>query len=74
MTFSHRWLKLEITKPEIKANCDDLKVLGKGDFKAILKWRTNLREDVRVAYNAGCILANTILSSAWTTSQRTPKN
>ncbi|KAL1697293.1 Spb1 C-terminal domain-containing protein [Schizophyllum commune] len=40
------WLKLEITKPEIKANCDDLKVLGKGDFKAILKWRTNLREDL----------------------------
>ena len=47
---SHRWLKLEITKPEIKANCDDLKVLGKGDFKTILKWRTTLREDVSIQY------------------------
>jgi hypothetical protein len=28
------------------ANLDDLKVLGKGDFKALLKWRTALREDV----------------------------
>jgi AdoMet-dependent rRNA methyltransferase SPB1 len=26
---------------------DDLKVLGKGDFKALLKWRTALREEVR---------------------------
>lgn len=41
------WLALEITKPDIKVNCDDLKVLGKGDFKALLKWRTALREEVR---------------------------
>ena len=61
---SHRWLKLEITKPEIKANCDDLKVLGKGDFKAILKWRTNLREDVRVPVNISRTVANTTLSLA----------
>jgi len=40
------WLKLDITKPEIKLNCDDLKVLGKGDFKALLKWRLVLREEV----------------------------
>ncbi|KAL1740567.1 FtsJ-like methyltransferase-domain-containing protein, partial [Schizophyllum fasciatum] len=40
------WLTLDITKPDIKANCDDLKVLGKGDFKTILKWRTALREDL----------------------------
>ncbi|CAK5280261.1 unnamed protein product [Mycena citricolor] len=31
---------------DIKANCDDLKVLGKGDFKALLKWRSALREEL----------------------------
>jgi len=40
------WLKLDITSPEIKANCDDLKVLGKGDFKALIRWRAALREEV----------------------------
>jgi len=40
------WLKLDITGSEIKANCDDLKVLGKGDFKALLRWRSALREEV----------------------------
>lgn len=42
------WLALDITSSEIQANCDDLKVLGKGDFKALMKWRTALREEVRV--------------------------
>lgn len=37
---------MEITTPDIKTNCDDLKVLGKGDFKALLKWRLALREEV----------------------------
>jgi AdoMet-dependent rRNA methyltransferase SPB1 len=41
------WLKLGITRPEIKANCDDLKVLGKGDFKSLIRWRSALREEVR---------------------------
>jgi AdoMet-dependent rRNA methyltransferase SPB1 len=41
------WLANEVTTPEISANCEDLKVLGKGDFKALLKWRTALREEVR---------------------------
>ncbi|KIM32648.1 hypothetical protein M408DRAFT_20026 [Serendipita vermifera MAFF 305830] len=40
------WLKLDITSREIQANCDDLKVLGKGDFKALIKWRANLREEI----------------------------
>lgn len=41
-----RWLKLDLTKPEVVANCNDLKVLGKGDFKALIKWRLTLREEV----------------------------
>ena len=40
------WLKLPITKNEIKACCDDLKVLGKSDFKALLKWRLAIREEL----------------------------
>lgn len=40
------WAALDITTPEVKANLDDLKVLGKGDFKALLKWRTALREEI----------------------------
>ncbi|KAJ7783899.1 Spb1 C-terminal domain-containing protein [Mycena maculata] len=40
------WYALDITSADIKANCDDLKVLGKGDFKALLKWRIALREEL----------------------------
>ncbi|KAG8732753.1 AdoMet-dependent rRNA methyltransferase spb1 [Ceratobasidium sp. 414] len=40
------WLKLEATTPDVIANCDDLKVLGKGDFKKLLKWRTAIREEL----------------------------
>lgn len=40
------WLEMGITKDDIKANCEDLKVLGKGDFKALMKWRTLIREEV----------------------------
>lgn len=43
-----RWLKMAVTTPDVKANCDDLKVLGKGDFKALLKWRIILREEVLI--------------------------
>lgn len=42
----HRWLKLDCTTADVKANCDDLKVLGKGDFKTLIKWRLALREEV----------------------------
>ncbi|CAE6437170.1 unnamed protein product, partial [Rhizoctonia solani] len=40
------WLKHESTTPEVLANCEDLKVLGKGDFKKLLKWRTAIREEI----------------------------
>lgn len=40
------WLDLSITTPDVKANCDDLKVLGKRDFKTLLKWRLTLRGEL----------------------------
>ncbi|KAJ4486264.1 Spb1 C-terminal domain-containing protein [Lentinula aciculospora] len=40
------WLALDITSGDVKANCDDLKVLGKGDFKTLIKWRLALREEL----------------------------
>jgi AdoMet-dependent rRNA methyltransferase SPB1 len=43
------WLALGITTADVKANCEDLKVLGKGDFKTLMKWRTALREEVCAA-------------------------
>jgi hypothetical protein len=46
MMWACSWLALNVTTGDVKANCDDLKVLGKGDFKALLKWRTALREEV----------------------------
>ena len=41
-----RWLSMAITTEDVKSNCDDLKVLGKGDFKALVKWRLSLRREV----------------------------
>ncbi|KDQ63654.1 hypothetical protein JAAARDRAFT_169726 [Jaapia argillacea MUCL 33604] len=40
------WLALDVTTSDIKANCSDLKVLGKGDFKALIKWRAAIREEI----------------------------
>ncbi|KAF8642410.1 hypothetical protein AX16_009675 [Volvariella volvacea WC 439] len=40
------WLKLACTTEDVKANCDDLKVLGKGDFKTLIRWRLALREEI----------------------------
>ncbi|KZT30477.1 FtsJ-domain-containing protein [Neolentinus lepideus HHB14362 ss-1] len=40
------WLNFEGTTSEIRANCEDLKVLGKGDFKALIRWRAALREEL----------------------------
>ncbi|KFK29070.1 hypothetical protein AALP_AA7G084600 [Arabis alpina] len=34
----------ELTTEEIKILCDDLPVLGKNDFKSILKWRMQIRK------------------------------
>lgn len=37
-------LKHSETNEDIKANCEDLKVLGKKDFRNLMKWRLALRE------------------------------
>ncbi|EGD76246.1 FtsJ cell division protein [Salpingoeca rosetta] len=36
-------LKLPETTPEIKALCEDLKLLNKKDFKTLIKWRQKMR-------------------------------
>ena len=41
-----RWRSIGLTTSEVLANCEDLKVLGKGDFKILIKWRSALREEV----------------------------
>lgn len=45
-----RWFNLKVTTEDIKANCADLKVLGRGDFQRLLKWRTAIRQDVGYMY------------------------
>ena len=35
------------TTTEVRSLCEDLKVLGKGDFKALLKWRKKIREFIK---------------------------
>ncbi|KAI0307754.1 Spb1 C-terminal domain-containing protein [Multifurca ochricompacta] len=40
------WALFPITSSDVKANLDDLKVLGKGDFKTLLRWRTAIREEL----------------------------
>src|SRR5204862_5139260 len=45
-----RKLKLkELTTKEIVACSEDLKVLGKKDFRNLLKWRLSMREDLGLA-------------------------
>ncbi|WVQ70086.1 AdoMet-dependent rRNA methyltransferase SPB1 [Kwoniella botswanensis] len=41
-----QWLKSRHTTPDVVANCNDLKVLGKGDFKALMKWRLAIRLEI----------------------------
>ena len=41
-----QWLKSRHTTSDIVANMEDLKVLGKGDFKALIKWRLAIRLEV----------------------------
>ena len=61
------WASLPLTSEDIKANLDDLKVLGKGDFKALLKWRTALREEVCLFKVLSCFfyLCLCFVSWAW---------
>lgn len=40
------WLKSRHTTPDIVSNFEDLKVLGKGDFKALMKWRLAIRLEI----------------------------
>lgn len=47
-----------MTSPDVKANCDDLKVLGKGDFKALLKWRLALREEASYLRKSSIFIAD----------------
>ena len=41
--------KLPETTPEIRACCEDLRVLGKKDFRKLLKWRLAVREKFGLA-------------------------
>eukprot|EP01135_Chromosphaera_perkinsii_P003172 Nk52_evm61s236 gene=Nk52_evmTU61s236 len=51
---SKEFLQHPATTEEIKILCEDLKVLGKRDFKQLLKWRTTMREHMaQVRKNAG---------------------
>ncbi|GMK56798.1 hypothetical protein CspeluHIS016_0306380 [Cutaneotrichosporon spelunceum] len=40
------WLKSRHTTPDVIANCADLKVLGKRDFKELMKWRLAIRLEI----------------------------
>ena len=40
------WRDGPLMTEELRQCCEDLKVLGKRDFKALLKWRLLLREEV----------------------------
>ncbi|KAI8872273.1 FtsJ-domain-containing protein [Ramicandelaber brevisporus] len=51
-------LKRSITTDDIKLACEDLKVLGKKDFKQLLKWRKTLREDLGLETAASSSKAN----------------
>lgn len=43
-----KFKKMGITTTEIKACCADLQVLGKKDFRALLRWRTAARENIGI--------------------------
>lgn len=44
---SKELLKSKHTTDEVTANCEDLKVLGKRDFKTLMKWRSSIRDEVK---------------------------
>lgn len=46
------WLKSRHTTPEILAIAEDLKVLGKSDFKHLMKWRLALRLELGIDVKA----------------------
>ncbi|KAK9141762.1 hypothetical protein Syun_011162 [Stephania yunnanensis] len=48
----------ELTTEEVKALCDDLRVLGKQDFKYLLKWRMNIRKALSPSQKASAEAVN----------------
>ncbi|KAG8990681.1 AdoMet-dependent rRNA methyltransferase spb1, partial [Tulasnella sp. 427] len=48
-----RWYALPITDDDIKADCADLKVLGKREFQRLLKWRAAIREQIGIESKMG---------------------
>lgn len=44
-------LRDPLTTDDIRANCEDLKVLGRGDFSSLIKWRKALREKLGLDRN-----------------------
>ena len=46
------YLNHRLTTPEVKACLSDLKVLNKGDFTGLLKWREKMRADRKTASSA----------------------
>lgn len=42
----------DLTTEEVKALCDDLRVLGKQDFKHLLKWRMSIRKALSPSHKA----------------------
>ncbi|MCO5609443.1 hypothetical protein L7F22_063669 [Adiantum nelumboides] len=47
-----RFLEHELTDENLKACCADLKVLGKKDFRNLIKWRKTLREEMGLELSA----------------------
>ncbi|KAA8545988.1 hypothetical protein F0562_020561 [Nyssa sinensis] len=47
-----------LTAEEVKALCDDLRVLGKQDFKYLLKWRMQIRKALSPSQKASPATAN----------------
>jgi len=74
---SHRLFKSPLTTPDIKACVEDLKVLGKKDFKNLLKYRLAVREDVRYPIFILLALVSDLYvtySSDWTSRLTRPRS
>lgn len=59
-----RLFKNPLTTPDVKASVEDLKVLGKKDFKILLKYRLAVREDVRICSSSRCASWSTTVTYA----------
>lgn len=52
---SRALLHKEVTTDDVKASCADLKVLGKKDFKNLLRWRSHVRLDLGLDKKPGAV-------------------